>query len=73
CRDKYYDHIFSLVRKGTLDGCNFWGWSGFAIPSGPQWHKGDDYTGDPAQEAQGLNGVYMTDSTIGIIKQSLSY
>jgi mannan endo-1,4-beta-mannosidase len=73
CRDKYYDHIFSLVRKGTLDGCNFWGWSGFANPSGPQWQKGDDYTGDPAQEAQGLNGVYMTDSTIGIIKQSLSY
>ena len=73
CRDKYYEHIFSLVRKGALDGANFWGWSGFANPSGPQWQKGDDYTGDPAQEAQGLNGVYVTDSTIGIIKQSLSY
>lgn len=73
CRDKYYSHIFSLVREGVIDGADFWGWSGFANPSGSQWRKGDDYTGDPAQEAQGLNGVYITDSTIEIIRQSLSY
>ncbi len=69
CRDKYYGHIFGLVG-GVLDGLNFWGWSGYANPTGSQWKPYDDYTGDPAQEAQGLNGVYITDSTIDIIKQS---
>ena len=73
CRDRYYGHVFSLVREGILDGINFWGWSGFAKPEHSRWESGDDYTGDPAQEAQGLNGVYITDSTIDIIKQSLSY
>ena len=72
CRDKYYKHIFSLVGE-SLDGLNFWGWSGFANPAHSQWAPGDDYTGDPAQEAQGLNGVYITDSTIEVIKQSQSY
>ena len=70
CRDRYYSHIFDMVRSKTLDGANFWGWSGFAQPVHSQWQPGDDYCGDPAQEGQGLNGVYITDSTIGIIKQS---
>ena len=70
CRDRYYAHIFDMVRNKTLDGANFWGWSGFAQPVHSQWQPGDDYCGDPAQEGQGLNGVYITDSTIGIIKQS---
>lgn len=68
CRDRYYSHLFAKVADRTLDGANFWGWSGFAQPAHSQWERGDDYTGDPAQEAQGLNGVYVTDSTIGIIK-----
>lgn len=68
CRDRYYSHLFAKVADQTLDGANFWGWSGFAQPAHSQWERGDDYTGDPAQEAQGLNGVYVTDSTIGIIK-----
>ena len=65
-RDAYYKFVFSQVG-GNLDGANFWGWSGFAVPSNEQWMSGDPYTGDPAQEAQGLNGVYVTDSTVGII------
>ncbi|MBR5661690.1 MAG: cellulase family glycosylhydrolase [Bacteroidales bacterium] len=73
CRDKYYAFIFSKVKEGVVDGVNFWGWSGFANPTHSQWEPGDDYTGDPAQEAQGLNGVYITDSTIEVIKQSQSY
>ena len=69
-RDAYYKYVFSTV--GTLlDGANFWGWSGEAVPNHEQWESGDPYTGDPAQEAQGLNGVYLRDrSTIGIILQS---
>ena len=65
-RDVYYTYVFSQV--GTLlDGANFWGWSGFAEPLHEQWESGDPYTGDPAQEAQGLNGVYVSDSTVEII------
>ena len=65
-RDQYYAHVF--VQVGTyLDGANFWGWSGYAVPLHEQWESGDPYTGDPSQEAQGLNGVYIGDSTVGVI------
>ena len=72
-RDGYYKYVFSLVadnaeRGGLFAGCNFWGWGGFAKPKHEQWQVGDDYTGDPAQEAQGLNSVFSTDiSTLAII------
>ncbi len=70
-RDAYYSYMFSQV--GTqLQGLNFWGWSGFAEPRSAQWEKGDDYTGDPAQEAQGLNGVYVTDYTVDIIQDAIN-
>ncbi len=66
-RDTYYAFVFSQV--GTrLQGANFWGWSGYAKPAHTQWEHGDEYTGDPAQEAQGLNGVYVTDSTVDFFK-----
>ena len=71
CRDAYYRHLFSKVGK-ELAGVNFWGWSGFARPAHVQWMRGDDYSGDPAQEAQGLNGVYVDDTTVEIIKQSIT-
>ena len=33
---------------------------------------GDDYTGDPAQEAQGLNSVFATDtSTLEVVRQEV--
>ena len=70
-RDTYYRHLFSKVGK-EIDGANFWGWSGFARPRHTQWERGDDYAGDPAQEAQGLNGVYADDTTVEIIKQSIT-
>jgi len=69
-RDSYYALVFSQVGT-TLQGANFWGWSGFAMPRGEQWERGDDYTGDPAQEAQGLNGVYVTDTTVDIISEAI--
>ena len=67
-RDGYYRFVFSLVgdnaeNGGYFAGCNFWGWGGFAQPRHEQWQVGDDYTGDPAQEAQGLNSVFASDST----------
>ncbi len=69
-RDTYYKYLFGQVGE-TLQGVNFWGWSGFAVPLHEQWESGDPYTGDPAQEAQGLNGVYVTDSTVDIIKEAI--
>ena len=71
-RDTYYNYVFSRVGQ-ELQGANFWGWSGFAEPLHEQWESGDPYTGDPAQEAQGLNGVYVTDTTISIIKDYTHY
>jgi len=67
-RDAYYDYVFSLVTDnmksgGYFAGCNFWGWGGFAEPAHNDWRVGDDYTGDPAQEQQGLNSVFASDST----------
>lgn len=73
-RDEYYRYVFDLIRQdresgGLFAGCNFWAWGGFAgqNPDHVFWEKGDDYTGDPAQEQQGLNSVFATDSTIEII------
>ena len=69
-RDTYYAYVFSQVGT-TLQGANFWGWSGFAKPRSAQWEHGDPYTGDPAQEAQGLNGVYISDTTVDIIREAI--
>ena len=74
-RDGYYKCIFDLIVKhathqSLLAGCNFWGWGGLAVSSSEHvfWQPGDDYTGDPAQEEQGLNSVFASDSsTISLI------
>ena len=78
CRDEFYSYIFSLIEgdraeHGPFAGCNFWGWGGFAEPSKEHiwWAVGDDYTGDPAQEQQGLNSVFASDaSTCQIIREA---
>lgn len=74
-RDEYYGYVFDLIRQdresgGLFAGCNFWAWGGFAEQSTDHvfWEKGDDYTGDPAQEEQGLNSVFATDTTVELIK-----
>ncbi|MCC8188568.1 MAG: beta-mannosidase [Bacteroides sp.] len=74
-RDAYYEYIFSLITDkdlydGLFAGANFWAWGGFAQPADDHvfWQKGDDYTGDPAQEEQGLNSVFDTDTTIEVIR-----
>jgi mannan endo-1,4-beta-mannosidase len=77
-RDRYYDFVFTTVKQHAADGgcfagCNFWGWGGFAKPKHEQqWQVGDDYTGDPAQEQQGLNSVFSGDkSTLKVIKSQV--
>ena len=76
-RDRYYEAMLSQMNgqkaSGTLlAGFNFWGWGGLAIPSQDHlmWQPGDDYTGDPAQEEQGLYSVFASDtSTVSIIRK----
>lgn len=76
-RDRLYSTVFDMVieaseNNGVFSGCNFWAWGGEAeqLPESKFWHKGMPYCGDPAQEAQGLNSVYIDDkSTIELINK----
>ncbi len=74
-RDRYYEAVFSYIHEnrangGPFAGCNFWSWGGVAQPATDHvfWQRGDDYTGDPAQEQPGLNSVFAADSsTLAVI------
>ncbi len=76
-RDGYYQYVFHLVVEhmksgGSFAGCNFWGWGGMAQPQHVQWQVGDDYCSDPAQEEQGLNSVFLCDTTtMKVITESI--
>ncbi len=71
-RDAYYQYVFNMVRDSEkIAGCNFWGWGGLAQVKHTIWQPFDDYVCDPAQEEQGLNSVFATDSTtLAIIQTS---
>lgn len=75
-RDSYYISAFEKVLEnaitgGKLAGANFWTFSGTGTPNAANtdhfWKPGDDFIGDPPQEEQGLNSVFIGDSTINII------
>ena len=71
-RDDYYRYLLDqFVTTDKLDGLNFWGWGGDIVPAHRTWEPGDDYTGDPAQEDQGLYSVFAKDeSTVGLIRRA---
>ena len=72
-RDSYYKCVFDLVKdpsRPLVAGCNFWAWGGWAKPTHEIWKPYDPYTGDPAQEAQGLNSVFVSDKTVWVIKKA---
>ena len=77
-RDQYYTAVFNILleqfeKKGVFAGANFWTWGGMAkqTPGHTFWQEGDDYSGDPAQEQQGLNSVYQSDaSTISLLRST---
>lgn len=78
-RDEYFASIFSLWansrdHNGAIAGCNFWAFGGIARPINGQsfWKEGDDFSGDPPQEEQGLNTIFDSDkSTWKMMKQYL--
>lgn len=76
-RDAYYrfvlDHVVrSRAEGGSLAGVNFWGWNGQARRRHLWWQPYDPYMADPAQEEQGLYGVFDCDRTVKVIKHVTS-
>ncbi|HWS89548.1 MAG TPA: DUF4126 family protein [Pyrinomonadaceae bacterium] len=69
-RDALYSKVFNVLTRhaaagGHVAGANFWAFGGRARPVKGQtfWKEGDDYTGDPPMEEQGLNSVFDGDAT----------
>ncbi|HEX8335658.1 MAG TPA: DUF4126 family protein [Pyrinomonadaceae bacterium] len=69
-RDRLYAKVFAVLTRhasagGHVAGVNFWAFGGAARPVRGQtfWKEGDDYTGDPPMEEQGLNSVFDSDAT----------
>ena len=69
-RDQLYAKVFNVLTRqaaagGHVAGANFWAFGGAARPVKGQtfWKDGDDYTGDPPMEEQGLNSVFDGDAT----------
>lgn len=69
-RNKYYDYIFSkwlenIRNKGNIAGLNFWSFGGYGklVEGRFHWKAGDDFTGDPPVEEQGLNSVFVGDAS----------
>jgi mannan endo-1,4-beta-mannosidase len=75
-RDRYLRLICKVLedsaRAGApLAGSNFWAWGGEGAAQHPDgmWQRGDPFVGDPPQEPQGRNSVFISDtSTIGILR-----
>jgi mannan endo-1,4-beta-mannosidase len=76
-RDRFYREVFELIyrraRTGdAIAGYNFWAWGGAgrAAHADFMWQEGDDFTGDPPQEQQGLNSIFDSDvSSVLLIKE----
>ncbi len=69
-----FEQMYQSAKNGSpMAGSNFWGWGGFGKARDQVtfiWQLGDDYTGDPPQEPQGRNSVFVTDqSTLKILKK----
>jgi mannan endo-1,4-beta-mannosidase len=76
-RDEYYRLICSVLhdsaRAGApIAGSNFWAWGGEGRAQHPDgmWRQGDSFVGDPPQEPQGRNSVFVSDtSTLRILRE----
>lgn len=74
-RDRFFKKVFELVydsakNKAPIAGTNIWAWGGFAVPRPVNEVMSDPgaFLGDQLGEAQGLNSVFINDSsTVQII------
>jgi len=72
-RDRYFAKVFSYVRtQPAVAGANFWAFAGTARPVEGRlfWQKGDQYSGDPPMEEQGLYSVYDLDGSTWLVIRS---
>ena len=77
-RDRYYTLIlgslYDSARAGApLAGYNLWAWGGEGSAQHPDgvWRKGDPFVGDPPQEPQGRNSIFLSDKpTLSIIREN---
>jgi mannan endo-1,4-beta-mannosidase len=75
-RDQYFKSLLKILTDSTnspLSGVNVWAFGGFGQPS--SWEKvmnnAGAFLGDPFGEAQGLNSVYISDtSTLKILSDA---
>jgi mannan endo-1,4-beta-mannosidase len=75
-RDRIYSRFLDLLYRRAAEGApiagsNFWGWGGLGRARHADfiWREGDEFTGDPPQEPQGLNSTFDADaSTLKILK-----
>lgn len=78
-RDKYFKAIFSLINDSIkngapIPGSNIWAWGGYGLPAPVREVCGNSgsYLGDPLCEPQGLNSVYVSDtSTLKLIARTI--
>jgi len=75
-RDRYFEAVLANLgtsRRGTVAGVNFWAFAGLGRAANTDfiWKAGDDFTGDPPMEEQGLNSVFDTDrTTLSLLKNA---
>lgn len=61
-RDRYFNEVLSFVRLAPeIAGANFWAFGGNVRPKELWWKPGNEYTGDPPMEEQGLYSVFSYD------------
>jgi mannan endo-1,4-beta-mannosidase len=76
-RNRYFARILQVLEDSArvgapLGGSNFWAWGGEgrALHPDGMWLPGDPFVGDPPQEPQGRNSIFVTDtSTINILER----
>jgi mannan endo-1,4-beta-mannosidase len=76
-RDQFLKQMYDAVygnasQGGMMAGTNVWSWGGLGrrVSDDGRWKPGDPYTGDPPQEAQGLNSIFSTDqSTLALLRE----
>lgn len=74
-RDEFLKVAFQLIEQqikigAPIVGSNVWAWGGLGVAQADDfiWRAGDPFTGDPPQEAQGLNSIFSTDkSTLDVL------
>jgi mannan endo-1,4-beta-mannosidase len=75
-RDRYFGRILTALYDSAkagapFAGSNFWGWGGHGRGRNADdvWREGDPFVGDPPQEPQGFNSVFIADtSTLRILR-----